>query len=122
MKNKPSEDVIGKIRKLCEDHPSEVVQAILETHFWPEGIETSIGYCRFDDGTEKGKITVSFSQQGDCWAKVVSHKDPDDPFASSNRFRNFHGGGGQSERVHVALKILAVAIKMDNEENPQDRG
>lgn len=39
----------------------------------------------------------------------------------SLRYRNY-AGGGQSLRVHKALMILALAIKMDNEEEKKRIG
>ena len=36
------------------------------------------------------------------------------------RFRMPIVGGGQSPRVRNALMILALAIKLDNEEHPQE--
>jgi len=40
------------------------------------------------------------------------------PTGATLRFRNTFGGGN-SERVRIALMILALAIKLDNEERPQ---
>lgn len=119
MPKSEKERLMQKIRKICEEYPNEVIQALLETPFWPAGIETSEYYRRFDDDTRKGMLWVMFSPDGDSWVDVAAEKDPEE-MIHSHRFRNYFGGG-QSERVHVALKILAVAIKLDNEEHPQDR-
>ena len=50
---------------------------------------------------------------GDIFVKTYTENQN-----SALRFRN-RGGGGESLRVYNALKILAYAIKCDNEEFPQ---
>ena len=65
------------------------------------------------DGTHKGKIIISIGRDGDVWVRVEPSHD-----LSSLRFRT-SSGGGNSQRVRNALLILALAIKLDNEEHPQ---
>jgi len=108
-----------KLQQLCQNNPDEVIKVLLESHFWLKDLEPSTAYGRFDDDTYTGHITVVFSQDGDGWLEVLSEKDPEDPF--SHRFRMPFHGGGQSGRVRTALLILALAIKLDNEERPQQR-
>ena len=108
-----------KLQQYCKDHPDEVAKVLLESHFWHEGLEPNTTYARFDDDTYSGHISVAFSQDGDGWLEVLSEKDPEDPL--SHRFRMPLHGGGQSGRVRTALLILALAIKLDNEERPQNR-
>jgi len=108
-----------KVRKFCQEYPEEVARALLESHFWLKGLEPNTHYARFDDDTYAGHIAVTFSQDGDGWLEVLSEKDPEDPY--SHRFKMPLHGGGQSGRVRTALLILALAIKLDNEERPQDR-
>jgi hypothetical protein len=119
MVDNSKKNLLRKLKSLCDTHPNEVMQVLLETPFWPAGIETRENYSRFDDDTRKGLITVFFSPDGDSWIDVIAEKDPNE-MIHTHRFRNYFGGG-QSDRVHVALKILAAAIKMDNEDHPQDR-
>jgi hypothetical protein len=108
-----------KIREMCEKYPDEVMLALLDVPFWPEILSSKEAYIRFDDDTPRGHISITFSHDGDGWIDVVSNKDPDDLF--SHRFRTYFGGG-QSLRVNAALKILAVAIHLDNQQFPQKRG
>jgi len=108
-----------KLRKLCEEHPDEVVTTLLESHFWLKSLATNTNYVRFDDDTYMGHISIAFSQDADGWLEVLSNKDPEDPY--SHRFRMPMFGGGQSGRVRTALLILALAIKLDNEKRPQNR-
>ena len=107
-----------KLRKICEEHPEEVIRVLLEAAFWPKSLKTNTQYSRYDDDTYMGHISVVFSGDSDGWLDIMSEKDPEDMF--SHRFRNFFGGG-QSERVRNAILILAMAIKLDNEDRPQHR-
>lgn len=115
-KSVPSEE----ISKMCREYPNEVLEVLLETPFWPRGLETSLAYQRYEDDARKGNITVAFSNDGDGWIQIDSELDPDEKLHRSHRFRNYPGGG-KSLRVHAALQILAIAIKLDNEETPQDQ-
>lgn len=62
------------------------------------------------DGSFKGKIAVAIVE-GDMWVRTEEHG------RKFLRFRDYFGGG-QSLRVHNALKLLALAIKLDNEDFP----
>lgn len=108
-----------KIKKLCREHPTEVAQILLESHFWLQGLESNTHYKRFDDETYQGFVSVMISEDGDGWVEVWSRVDEEDPF--SHRFRMPLHGGGQSPRMRTAVTIMALAIKLDNEERPQNR-
>lgn len=91
-------------------------ERVLNNPFWIPEIETNKLYARLHDdhdGTRKGSIGINFSIDGDAWVNI----DPSETIGSL-RFRTFYGGG-QSPRVRNALMMLALAIKLDNEENPQ---
>ncbi|MFA6183673.1 MAG: hypothetical protein WC682_01060 [Parcubacteria group bacterium] len=64
------------------------------------------------DGTFEGNLTTFMLRDGDMVVTTDKHHGP------PMRFRNYFGGG-QSPRVYNALKILALAIKLDNEDRPQ---
>ena len=113
------DNALKKIEKLCEGAPDEVVKILLESNFWLRDVSTGTRYVRFDDDTRRGNISVTFSQDADAWVDVWAIQDPEDPF--SHRFRMPLFGGGQSPRVRTALLILALAIKLDNKEHPQNR-
>ena len=88
---------------------------ILENPFWIQELDVNAFYERLHDdhdGTFQGKITVSFSVDGDAWIGIDGHP--------SLRFRTFQGGG-VSLRVRNALVVLALAIKLDNEKCPQEQ-
>ena len=88
---------------------------VLNNPFWIPGLEPRKAYRRLHDdhdGTREGILNVFIGPDGD------SHVWIDGPEGVSLRFRNLLGGG-MSLRVQNALMILALAIKLDNEERPQ---
>lgn len=90
------------------------IKKLLETDFWPENLKPNQYYERVHDdhdGEFTGRVSLIFDDYGDAYLMV------DEAFKSL-RFRTF-GGGGMSLRVRNALLLLAIAIKMDNEERPQ---
>ncbi len=111
------------------------IKSILEgTIIWPQSLQSMTRYRRTHDDCE-GKleqcICVMFGPDGDayCSQDVASseelnwdEKKMDEAgvlFPNSLvRFRTYHGGG-RSERVHNALKILALAIVLDNQDDPR---
>jgi len=102
----------GCYKALEGDAARKLACKLLETPFWPDGIDTRTRYFRTHDDCDgemhKG-ISVLFSEDGDSWVRTC----PD-----GCRFRTY-GGGGMSLRVRNAMLLLALAIKMDNEERPQ---
>ena len=110
MRRKKEEESAGKLMK--------DIRRILETPLWIPDLETQIAYSRLHDdhdGTFMGRISVSFTPDGDAWVDV------DQKPLRSLRFRTDFGGGGLSPRVRNALIVLAYAIKLDNEERPHER-
>ncbi len=94
------------------------VKKVLEHPFWISTLRADATYERTHDdhdGTFEGKIAVSFDRMGDAWLTV----DKSSTFGSALRFRTF-GGGGNSLRTRAALMILAEAIRLDNEERPEN--
>ena len=90
------------------------IKKILETPFWPQELEPNVNYQRLHDdhdGEYVGIVNVLFDPMGDAYLMV-------DKAYQSLRFRTWEGGG-MSLRVRNALLILAMAIKMDNEDRPQ---
>jgi hypothetical protein len=110
------------LKKAVMKDPLSLIRVILESNFWPESLTPAKSYKRFEDDSAHGSLTVSFSWNGDGWIDVLSEPDPKD-FNMTFRFRipSFMGGGGESPRLRVALLILAEAIRLDNENNPQHR-
>jgi hypothetical protein len=97
----------------------EFLKQFLDAPFWPTELESSTFYARIHDdhdGTYSGVLRLMFGCDGDAHLSVVS----DNPFGSL-RFRTF-SGGGRSLRTRAALLILAEAIRLDNEENPDYNG
>lgn len=94
----------------------EEIKKILETPFWPQGVDSDRAYFRTHDDCDGNTMFgtgVAFSQDGDAWIWTTAQ------FAGSScRYRMPMIGGGRSPRVRNALLILAMAIKMDNEEAP----
>ena len=104
------------IKKMCEQHPMIVCKILLETGFWPQPLETKVYYYRQSDDT-RSQLGIIFSEDGDGWIEVLSNLNPDE-LSLMHRFRT-SAGDGQSLRVHYALRILALAIHLDNEERQQ---
>ena len=103
--------VLPSVEMLIKD-----AHRVLENPFWIDEIEPNFSYERLHDdhdGNRVGKICVNFLINGDAVLSTDSHHGP------HLRFRTF-GGGGKSPRTRNALMLLALAIKLDNEENNQD--
>jgi len=109
------------LRKAIEEDSLAVIRVLLESWFWPKSLGTMEPYERFEDDSPRGQISVLFTQDGDGWIQVISKPDPNE-MNSMFRFRMPMIGGGESPRTRVALLILAEAIRLDNEKNPQHRG
>lgn len=93
---------------------TERIQEILTEHFWPPSLKTDTTYARRHDDTDgqnEGYIGVHIDASGDVWFQADT--------THSLRFRTW-GGGGQSLRTRNALLILADAIRLDNQELPQN--
>jgi hypothetical protein len=88
------------------------VRRVLEHPFWiPELVNNEV-YSRLHDdhdGEFTGRVSVVFSPDSDAWIFIDK--------IDGLRFRTYSGGGA-SLRVRNALIILALAIKLDNEEHP----
>lgn len=88
---------------------------VLENPFWIPGLAANESYSRLHDdhdGEFVGNLMVSFGPDGDAW--LATDIGP----GKSLRFRTGIGGG-MSLRVRNALMLLALAIKLDNEDRPQ---
>jgi hypothetical protein len=93
----------------------KVIKKLLETPFWPPELKTDTQYFRTQDdcdGNLREGIEVIIDQMGDAWVNITT-----DSLLKSCRFRTW-GGGGRSLRVRNALLLLAIAIKMDNDDHP----
>ena len=109
-----------RIRRLVRAHPDLVLEALLETPFWPDGLDVSAEYVRFGDD-DQSFLRVVFSRDGDVWPNVFQLDMQMDPaWMSSPRYRTFFGGG-ESIRTRTAILVLAKAIATDNAERPQRR-
>jgi len=97
-----------------EDIQADAIR-LLETPFWPEGLETRTRYYRPHDDEPPANghgISVVISNDGDVWPDLQRA-----PFIGP-RYRMPMIGGGASPRVRNALLLLALAIKLDNAERP----
>ena len=104
------------MREISVERLMRDVRRVLNNPFWIQELDVQTGYVRLHDdhdGTYKGKIEVSFTNDGDAWIRTDSHKGP------TLRFRN-EFGGGRSPRVKNALLILAYAIMLDEEDDPHE--
>lgn len=104
---------IGGSGEYCQDHDYEALLG--DSMVWPEGLEALVSYSRLHDdhdGTFQGSIAVVIGPDGDAHVTVPGRRP-----CQSLRYRTSQGGG-RSMRVRNALLILALAIKMDNEERP----
>ena len=90
------------------------IKAFLDQPYWPDGVKCDERYFRTtddNDGELHYGLSLTFSEDGDAWLNATH------PPMESCRFRTLIGGG-RSLRVRAALLILALAIDMDNQENP----
>ena len=102
------------MREVTQERLIKDAHRVLEHPFWIPELDVNVAYERLHDdhdGTFRGKINVAFSIDGDAWISVDGHR--------SLRFRTYEGGG-MSLRVRNALVVLALAIKLDNEEYLQE--
>ena len=95
--------------------PVRAVGRILEPDYWLQTLATRVGYTRRHDDTDGKRdheqdLTVCIGPDGDCWLTAGG--------GQPLRFRTY-AGGGQSLRTRQALMVLAEAIRLDNEERPQ---
>jgi hypothetical protein len=95
--------------------PQRAVQRVLIPDYWLSSLETRQEYTRRQDDTDgqrdrRQDLTVAIGDDGDCWVRAGGGK--------LLRFRTF-AGGGLSLRTRQALMVLAEAIRLDNEERPQ---
>lgn len=90
---------------------AKTIEKILLTPFFPQELNAKENYFRTHDDCDgemyKG-ISVGFTEDGDAWLNACPE---------GCRFRTYFGGG-RSLRVRNALIVLAMAIKLDNEEHP----
>jgi len=99
-----------------QDKVSRDVSRILKKDFWLPGLVVGECYRRLhddNDGEKEGYVIVGFLPDGDAWITT------DKTRGSGLRFRTSFGGG-RSLRVRNALLILAEAIRLDNEDHPQE--
>ena len=110
-----------RIRQMVNTHPDEVLAALLEVPFWPEGLDAKESYQRFGDD-DNSFLRVLFSDDGDAWPNMfhLEMEGDREHMATSPRYRTYFGGG-HSLRTRAALLMLAKAIAMDNADHPQER-
>lgn len=95
---------------------SKQIKKILDSTFWLETLSSTTTYRRIHDdhdGYREGVLSLGIDRQGDVWLTTDKHVYP------PMRFRTW-AGGGISLRTRNALLILAEAIRLDNEDHPQD--
>lgn len=112
---------MGKKKRPLEEADIEAVSERLEEilgHIWPittPQLEPGVVYERVHDDHEgrfDGVLQVQLTRDGDVWLSGNLRE------GNSMRFRTPFVGGGMSRRTWTALRILALAIKLDNEERP----
>lgn len=89
------------------------IRQLLEKPTVIPGLSLSKTYYRNHDdcdGNPGHGLVVHIGPDGDTWVKTTV------PPMSSCRFRSPGVGGGVSPRVYNALKLLALAIMLDNDE------
>lgn len=90
---------------------------LLEEPAWYPSLESHKFYSRYEDMSPNGYLTVIIGEDGDGHIGMTKGE-----FHIDLEFCTPMVGGGQSSRVHMALRMLALAIKLDNEEREQHRG
>ncbi|MFA6227645.1 MAG: hypothetical protein WC668_00435 [Patescibacteria group bacterium] len=91
-------------------------QRVLKNPFWIPELTVEQVFERIHDdhdGKFTGRLMVQFTRDGDAWITTDGHRGPPLRFRAPL-------GGGSSPRVRNALMLLALAIKLDNQERPQE--
>lgn len=102
---------VAAFRRVLDKHPLFVVHAVLQAMI-PLELGCHKRLHDDHDGTREGKLVVFQSQDGDMHVWVER-----DVYVPALRFRT-QLGGGSSPHTHNALRLLAEAIRMDNERTP----
>jgi hypothetical protein len=100
---------------------AKAVAKLLRSSFWLPTLSPKTAYRRLQDdhdGKRWGILTVVFSEDSDAWLEIDLNGV--EVLDTTIRFRVPVVGGGRSPRTRTALHILAEAIRLDNEESPQD--
>lgn len=100
------------------DQPSmeslqQAARYVLENPWWEPTLKVMTRYSRLHDdcmGEPQGNIIVTMGPDADAWVTIDTRE--------TLRFRT-PAGGGKSFRTRNALMILALAMKLD-EEQPLD--
>ena len=92
-----------------------MARKVLETPFCPDGVSFSSNHFRTQDdcdGDYSSGVNVIVGPDGDAWIGATCE------LGEMCRYRIPVIGGGRSPRVRNALLLLALAIDLDNEEDP----
>ncbi len=106
-KIEPPELSEKEVEKIADQLP-----AILNSPL-PIALSDEKPYCRLHDdhdGTFVGELSVSLSRDGDVWISTSP--------GHTLRFRMPMISGGMSPHTFNALRVLALAIELDNEYHP----
>jgi hypothetical protein len=124
----PKSKLHKTIESAIESNPNLVVDILLASPFWLQGLSTDKVYRRESDDTdgEEQGISVAFGPDADAWVEVRSykvHREEEDETPRPpvmHRFRTGFGGG-RSQRVRTALLILAHAMELDEKDLPDPK-
>lgn len=98
-----------------KDH-AKTIHGLLDEPFWLSSLDAErCYYARQHDDTDgkpDGVLAVTFGPDGDAYVSIDFHP--------TLRFRTWTGGGS-SPRTRNALIVLAEAIRLDNEDRPQQK-
>ena len=100
---------------------AKAVAKLLRSSFWLPTLRPRTAYSRLQDdhdGKRWGILSVTFGDDSDAWVEIDMNGV--EVLDRSIRFRLPAIGGGKSPRTRTALHILAEAIRLDNEDQPQD--
>lgn len=102
-------------RSVVRLEPERAVARVLEPDYWLPSLEVRRCYSRRQDDTDGQRdytqnLDVMIGPDGDCWLTAGG--------GQTLRFRTW-AGGGMSVRTRQALMVLAEAIRLDNEDRPQ---
>ena len=92
---------------------TNLVKRLLENPLWLDGLDINTTYTRKDDDNPEdieSELQISINSNGDISISV---------YGKCLRFNN-SSGGGRSLRTHAALAMLALAMKLDEEERPDN--
>lgn len=107
----PNQIFLDGMEYVCGESLEKQVKKILETPCWYPSLESGYNYKRKGDMSPDDEAHVLIEEDGDGILAICQPHS-----ILGVQFCTPMIGGGRSPRTLMAIRILALAIKLDNEE------